>query len=186
MTAKDIEVKIAKYFDWRRNIIVPNASWGVGLHECDMLILSERNFATEVEIKISRSDLKADQKKEHGHNSVKIKNLWFAVPAELVPSALELCPARAGIFALRDAPRGMGRFRFASVSDLFFENHREEWFELSYEERRAFYGGERSAIHGEMFIVRKPQPEPGARAWTMAERLKLAEIGVMRYWGRRT
>ena len=75
MTAKEMELHISRYFDLRQNIIVPNISWGMGLHECDLLILSRAGYATEIEIKISAADLRKDSKKKHEHLSNKIKYL---------------------------------------------------------------------------------------------------------------
>ena len=63
-TAAEIEVVVAQYFDPRRNVIVPNVWWGWGLrHECDLVVMTKTGYAYEVEIKVSRSDLKADLKK---------------------------------------------------------------------------------------------------------------------------
>lgn len=97
----DIECAVARLFDYRRNIIVPNISWGAGLHECDMLIVNENNYATEVEIKVSRADLKKDFTKSHNHIHERIKNLYYAVPEKLLELALELVPSTAGIIVCK-------------------------------------------------------------------------------------
>lgn len=89
MTAKDIEVALCAYpsslFYCRRWVVVPRVSWGLESHECDILALSSSNYAHEIEIKISISDLKADFKKHHQHISRdnKIKCLWYAAPVEM-------------------------------------------------------------------------------------------------------
>lgn len=88
MTTREMEAHLSRHFDPRRNIIIPNASWGLGLHECDLLVVSEAGYATEVEIKISKSDLRADVKKTHDHQSSKIKFLYFAVPITLAAEIL--------------------------------------------------------------------------------------------------
>jgi len=94
----DIEIAVAKYFDPRKNIIVPNISWGLGLHECDLLIIRPKTgYALEVEIKISKSDLKADAKKKHTHSSTKIREFYYAIPINLLDSCLEYIPEHAGI-----------------------------------------------------------------------------------------
>ena len=95
----DIELAVANLFNYRVNLIVPNVSWGMFIHECDLLIISRDNYATEVEIKISKSDLKADQKKKHEHNSRKIKYLYFAIPDYLYEYK-DLIPERAGIITV--------------------------------------------------------------------------------------
>jgi len=65
LKTSDIEFAVAKYFNFRKNLIVPNVSWGFNIHECDLLIVRKSGYAIEVEIKISKSDFKADFKKIH-------------------------------------------------------------------------------------------------------------------------
>jgi hypothetical protein len=96
MTTLDIEIAVMRFFGIRRNLIVPNISWGMGLHECDLLILSKSGYASEVEIKISRSDLLADLKKEHHHESRMLRRLFYAIPENLL-SSIDRLPERAGI-----------------------------------------------------------------------------------------
>jgi len=84
MTANDIEIAVARFFNPRVNIIVPNVSWGFGLrHECDLLIVTPGRYATEIEIKVTRSDIKADLRKRWQHRSDKIRRFSYAVPEEL-------------------------------------------------------------------------------------------------------
>jgi len=92
----DIEIAVAKHFRPRVNLAVPNVSWGLGLHECDMLVLTASGYAYEVEIKVSKADLIKDAEKSHGHRHSKIKRLYFAIPEHLEPH-IEHIPARAGI-----------------------------------------------------------------------------------------
>lgn len=49
-------------FNGKYLVVVPNCTW-TG-HECDILAITDRLRVIDVEIKISRSDLKADAKKE--------------------------------------------------------------------------------------------------------------------------
>ena len=93
----EMEIALAAYFDSRQNLIVPNVHWGMGdMHECDLLMISKAGYATEIEIKVTRADLKKDAEKPHGHYSNAIKFLWFALPTYL-DHCLELVPERAGI-----------------------------------------------------------------------------------------
>lgn len=81
LTASDVEIRVARLFNYRANLIVPNVSWGLHLrHECDLLIVSPARYATEIEIKVTASDIRADNKKKHRHLSNKIRMLYFAVP----------------------------------------------------------------------------------------------------------
>jgi hypothetical protein len=78
-TCVEIESAVAGYFNPRRCTIVPNVWWGLGLnHECDLFVMNQTGHAYEVEIKTSRADIKADQKKRHSHNSKFIRRLYFA------------------------------------------------------------------------------------------------------------
>jgi hypothetical protein len=100
-TCKEIELAISSYFDPRRNTIVPNVWWGMGFdHECDLLVLTKSGFAYEVEIKISRSDLRADLRKRNGHESKYIKKLYFAMPDKM-ETCVDLVPGRAGILLVQ-------------------------------------------------------------------------------------
>jgi hypothetical protein len=100
-----IEIAVAELLDFRLYTIVPNVSWGLGLnHECDLLALDKKNRFTEIEIKISKSDLKADFNKEHGHRSKYITRLVYAVPQELLLVALELVPKECGIITVTYSP----------------------------------------------------------------------------------
>lgn len=96
----DIELTIKRHYNARQNIIVPNVSWGLGFkYELDMLILSPSRYATEIEIKISKSDIKKDlQKSIHAHNSNRIKYFYFAVPDYL--KDCEYIPVDAGLISV--------------------------------------------------------------------------------------
>ena len=96
----DIEVAIAKYYGIRQHIIVPNISWGFQwMHECDLFIMTKAGIATEVEIKISKSDLLADFKKGHDHKDGqgRITYFYYAMPETLYEKCKDLIPEEAGI-----------------------------------------------------------------------------------------
>jgi len=98
-TTGEIEEAVVRHFNARKNVIVPNVSWGMFPYELDLCILNNDSlYASEVEIKISKSDLKADAKKNHSHdkNGNYIKYLWFAMPKKLM-GCEDLVPENAGI-----------------------------------------------------------------------------------------
>lgn len=112
MTTPEMEKLVYWYFQDSSLVIVPKISgnnWWLDTesdpiiwknivnHECDMLIVSKKCYLTEVEIKISLSDLKADFKKEHQHKDENIKNFYYAFPEEMKEKAIELIPEEAGI-----------------------------------------------------------------------------------------
>ena len=112
MNTPEMEKLIYWYFKESSLVIVPrvtkNNGWldtgadpmiwkNIVNHECDMLIVTKKYYLTEVEIKISLSDLKADFKKEHQHKDENIKNFYYAFPEEMKEKAIELIPEEAGI-----------------------------------------------------------------------------------------
>ncbi len=99
-TLCEMETAVAKLWDIRRHIMVPNISWGMGLHECDLLIVTKANYAIEVEIKRSKADLKKDAEKAHAHQSNRIKELWFAIPEQL-KNCIDLIPEHAGVIIVK-------------------------------------------------------------------------------------
>jgi hypothetical protein len=101
MNSVEMEIVLAGFFGYRKNQIVPNVSYGLWIHECDLLIISQAGYCTEIEIKVSISDLKADFKKEHHHKSNKIKYFYYAVPEELKDKALPLIPEHAGLIIVK-------------------------------------------------------------------------------------
>ena len=108
-----MEIALARHFDFRKNLIVPNISWGLFLnqrvmHECDLMVLTNSNYLWEVEIKISKSDLVADKKKRHGHHNPNIKRLYFAIP-EYLENCIEHIPERAGIILVAKRTRVLCR-----------------------------------------------------------------------------
>lgn len=97
----DIEIAVARLIGFRMNTIVPNVSWGLGLnHECDMLVLDSKGRFTEIEIKISASDLKADFNKKHRHQSKIISRLIYAMPDWLCDSHAHLIPSDCGLISV--------------------------------------------------------------------------------------
>ena len=102
MKTPEMEVLLARHFNFRQNIIVPNVSWGLFFrHELDLLIITKARYGYEVEIKVSKQDLVRDKEKLHEHESKRIKGLWFAIPESLLKYQ-EHIPERAGIIAVSE------------------------------------------------------------------------------------
>jgi len=95
----EIETRVAQYFGPRQNLIVPNISWGMNIHECDLLIVRKSGYGIEVEIKISRADLKKDIEKPHNHSDNRIREFYFAIP-DYLQDSIELIPEHAGIIVV--------------------------------------------------------------------------------------
>ena len=103
ISTPEMEVAIAKYFNYRTHIVVPNLSWGFFTHECDLFLIRKSGFGFEVEIKRSKSDMMADFKKNHGHIDRKnrIVQLYYAFPIELLPKVKDLVPPECGIITVK-------------------------------------------------------------------------------------
>lgn len=119
MTTLEMEVKLMEYFDFRRNYVVPNLTRMSGLvrFETDILSITKSGYATGVEIKVSKSDLKNDLNKRHwkAYNRLinkggvhvykekffgKLKYFYYAVPPELVEDTEEQIPDWCGILTI--------------------------------------------------------------------------------------
>jgi len=114
MNCIEIEVAVAEYFNPRTNLIVPNVSWGMFLHECDLLVLTPSGYAYEIEIKTSKQDLIKDLDKPHKHDSKKIKKLYFAIPSKLI-DCLSYIPERAGVIIVNEETRRCKKIREGKV-----------------------------------------------------------------------
>jgi len=106
MKTIEIEIAMMAYLNVRQNLIVPNTHWGLylgnkAMHECDLLMLTKSGYATEIEIKVSKSDLLNDNKKLHFHSHEYITKFYFAVPDFLEEVALTSIPDHAGLFVLK-------------------------------------------------------------------------------------
>lgn len=144
-------------FDFTKYAVVPNVSYAVlGHGEADLLCLSKSNTFHEVEIKVSKSDMKADLKKHRGHENNAVSYTWFAVPDDLEDEALEIVPARYGIVIVEPDPLGTVH----------------AWLADKYVTRVV-----RKATKYNGFGARKP---------TEAEVMRFLRTGVIRMWTRRT
>ena len=126
MKTIDIEIAIMNYLGIRQNLIVPNISWGMDLHECDILCLSKAGYATEVEIKVSKYDLFKDKEKWHGHYDDKIAYLFFAVPESLKLIALAHIPKRAGLF-IAEKKKSNGEISIVQIKSCLKNKNAVKW-----------------------------------------------------------
>ena len=100
MTILEIELAVSSLFNTRQNMIVPNVWWGLGFnHEIDLLVCTRGGYCTEIEIKTSKTDLKRDGSKPHGHGGPRIRRVFFAIPEPLLEYK-HLIPETAGIITV--------------------------------------------------------------------------------------
>lgn len=127
MTVKTIEaeIAIAKYINPRVNLVVPNVSWGAGIHECDMLVITKSRYAWEIEIKVSKADLLKDKQKRHGHLSDRIRDFYFAIPKSLLACYPDI-PGRCGILVIDE------NMRVKKVRDPIHNSNAIKWSDAEY------------------------------------------------------
>lgn len=116
VTTLQMEIALMQFFGITKNIIVPNITHMSGLvgFESDLLVLSKSGYATCVEIKVSKGDLRNDLKKDHiknlgcnwrSYNGNNGKNFYYknlkyfiyAVPDYLGEEALKQIPDFCGL-----------------------------------------------------------------------------------------
>lgn len=97
LNTKELEVLVADFFGVRTHLIIPNVSWGFGLlYEADLVVVTRSRYVYEVELKVSKSDLKADaNKKKHNNPRKTFKRMYYAMPEEIYDPAL--VPDYAGV-----------------------------------------------------------------------------------------
>lgn len=133
-TCLEIEVAVARFLHTTTHVVVPNVSWGMFSHELDLCVLNVKSlYGSEVEIKISKSDLKRDAKKHHNHDTYRNRNLlrqlWFAMP-EKMKGCEEFVPARAGIMFV-DKKGRVTVFRNPEINKLAKKWTYEDAFKLA-------------------------------------------------------
>ncbi len=100
LNSSDVEFAVAKHFNPRMNLIVPNVYWGLGFkYELDLLVVSTiSRHCCEIEIKVVKSDIKAEDKKKHHHDSQRIRRFFYAVPWYL--QSCEYLPTDCGLLSV--------------------------------------------------------------------------------------
>jgi hypothetical protein len=161
----DVEVGLLKHFNFRQNIIVTNVTDASFLvpFETDMVVLTKSGFAYGIEIKVSKSDLKADLKKRQftsfdtareGKKGVdrwysRFKYFYYAVPSHLVEDAKSLVPPFCGVLSIRKL-----KYPESWLPELIYYKVTEE---------------------------RSAERIPSER-WTDEQKMKLAHLGAMRIY----
>lgn len=92
LTVKQIELLLHNSGWWnkRQDVMIPNLSWGLLNHEADFVVVTKSGYLTEVEIKRSLSDLKADFKKDVFHKDERVYRFMYCLPISIREKALAL------------------------------------------------------------------------------------------------
>lgn len=96
------ETEIQKLFAYQygllnNNLVLPNITMigaNGGTYEADLIYINKRRYVSEVEIKISMSDFKADFKKKVYHNSDIVRQFYYLFPnVSHVKDTFKIVPA---------------------------------------------------------------------------------------------
>lgn len=171
LTIEQIQDRLARIdqFNIRRNIVVPNVSWGLLNYEADFVSMSKSGYLTEVEIKRSWQDFKADFQKKHLHDDPRVSFFFYCIPKSIKEKVMD---------ALYIYEKTDNKFRPYKISGIHegvpsnsglitFDNHDWDgnpcdWISIDFVTmagRRRF-----------------------ARKLTDREQIKLAHLGCMRLW----
>lgn len=139
VTTLEIELAILGEFDYRANLIVPNITNQMALlkFETDMIVVKPSGVAYGFEIKVTKSDLKADLKKPQIINAKtyangveryygKFKHFYYAVPDYLEQDALEIIPEFCGLWVFKKSLVGdriVKSFKLAKSPKKLFNYH---------------------------------------------------------------
>lgn len=159
MKTKEMEYALFNHFSGTFPLITTNITYLKDFiyHECDMLMASKANILTEIEIKVSKSDFKADFKKEHGHCSPGIKHQYFAFPKDILDDEMiKLIPEHFGILV------------------CYKTKYTETWMKKIPIERTAYY----------VRVRRKPKTSPYYNKKKLSDKdlINLYRLSGFRYW----
>ena len=200
--ALDVELAVVASLHIRKNLVVPNVSWGL-LHgqEADLLVVYPSNWMHEIEIKVTSQDIKADKGKRKwviGWQDPRIHQFWFAVP-EALQDHPDI-PEHAGIYtvwdrnehALKKLKNHMAWLK-NNGHQVPFENgySRDEYYRLfmmtyHYSSCYMLESEVRAAFSGDPWycarVHRFPKKIKGARKITDEERSQLERLLTLRVW----
>jgi len=123
VVSKNIEASLSMHLYEKQHSPITTHFTGYGLSECDVISISKSNYIYEYEVKISKSDFKADFKKEKHklmlegigvkerlikENNNMVRDIWyltpnyfyFVVPENLIP--IEDIPQYAGLIYMNE------------------------------------------------------------------------------------
>ncbi len=86
----------------RADIVCPNLSWSLLPYEADIIIVNKSGFMTEIEIKRSYEDFKADFNKNH--NNERVYYFYFCLPASIKDDAMIFLEQQYNGKSIRERP----------------------------------------------------------------------------------
>ena len=91
---------LASFFEWYRNQCFPNVYFGGG--EMDLCVVTQARYLWEVEVKLSLSDWRADEKKSKWKDKDRqyVSRFYYAVPSNLLDKIPEFVSEETGILEI--------------------------------------------------------------------------------------
>ena len=162
LSVRQIELLLHDSGIWnkRQDIMIPNLSWGLLNHEADFVAITKSGYLTEVEIKRSFADLKADFKKDVFHCDERVYHFMYCLPISIKDKALNLFHENYGKIA-----QLYGHNEDYKYADEFFP------FVLWYDENGN--------------LTKEPQKlssRNGARKLFLEEIVTVSRLASLRYW----
>ena len=96
-TTREIQLELARYFEWWVNPVIPNAF--LGRYEMDLAIINKSDYLIEVEIKRSLPDFYNDFEKGKWQH-LNRRQFYFAAPHELAVKLVDLVPTGIGVLSV--------------------------------------------------------------------------------------
>lgn len=98
LTVDEIQIALRNSGIWnkRQDIFIPNLSWGLLDYEADLVIITKSGYLTEVEIKRSWEDFKADFKKTHKHDDPRVYKFYYCVPESILDRVIDFLREKYG------------------------------------------------------------------------------------------
>lgn len=95
-----IATAVGNFIGWRNNNMYEEVHIDGG--QADIIFISRSNYVTEVEIKLSQSDWRADGKKPKWKSDRShVKYFYYAIPETMKPDIPKGLPDHAGIMVIR-------------------------------------------------------------------------------------
>ena len=169
LTVPQIQLALHNSGLWnkRSDIMVPNLSWGFLPYEADFVVMTKSGYLTEVEIKRSWEDFKADFNKDHRHDDERIYHFFYCVPITIFDKVKEFLTNK-----LMEELDDYSKDLLTKNPDLLGV-HSQLPAVLTYDEngkiRRPKFGFSGARRHQ-------------ARKLFLEEQLQIARLGCLRYW----
>lgn len=171
LTIEQIMARLAHCdtFNLRRNVVVPNVSWGLLNYEADFVSMSQAGYLTEIEIKRSWQDFLKDFQKSHLHDDPRVSFFYYCVPKSILDKVMER------LYVYEETGNSFRPYKITGIREgvptnaglITYDNHDWQgnpcdWITIDFKTM----AGRRKR----------------ARKLTQKEQLKLAHLGCMRVW----